>query len=91
MIDRGEVFILDVRKQEEYDEGHIIGSTLIPVQELEARLNELPRNKKILVYCRSGNRSVTASETLVKNGFAQIFNMKGGITEWKNAGYDVVK
>ena len=91
MIDNGEVFLLDVRTQEEYNEGHISGSTLIPVQELEARLNELPRNKKILVYCRSGNRSVTASETLVKNGFAQIFNMKGGITEWKNAGYDVVK
>jgi rhodanese-related sulfurtransferase len=91
MIDNGEVFLLDVRTQEEYNEGHISGSTLIPVQELEARLNELPRNKKILVYCRSGNRSVTASETLVKNGFAQIFNIKGGITEWKNAGYDVVK
>jgi len=91
MIDRGEVFILDVRTQEEYNEGHISGSTLIPVQELEARLNELPRNKKILVYCRSGNRSATASEILIKNGFTQIFNMKGGITEWKNAGYDVVK
>ncbi len=91
MIDKGEVFLLDVRTQEEYNEGHISGSTLIPVQELEARLNELPRNKKILVYCRSGNRSATASEILVKNGLIQIFNMKGGITEWKNAGYDVVK
>jgi len=91
MIDIGEVFLLDVRTQEEYNEGHISGSTLIPVQELEARLNELPRDKKILVYCRSGNRSATASETLIKNGFAQIFNMKGGIIEWKNAGYEVVK
>lgn len=91
MIDNGEVFLLDVRTQEEYNEDHISGSTLIPVQELEARLSELPRDKKILIYCRSGNRSVTASKTLEKNGFTQIFNMQGGITEWKNAGYDVVK
>lgn len=91
MIDTGEVFLLDVRTQEEYNEGHIPGSTLIPVQELETRLNELPQNKKILVYCRSGNRSATASEILIRNGFTQIFNMKGGITEWKNAGYEVVR
>ena len=91
MIDTGEVFLLDVRTQEEYNEGHISGSTLIPVQELEAKLNELPKDKKILVYCRSGNRSATASEILVKKGFHQIFNMHGGITEWKNAGYEVVK
>jgi len=91
MIDRGEVFILDVRTQDEYNEGHILGSTLIPVDELDSRLKELPRDKKILVYCRSGSRSLTASEKLENSGFTQLYNMKGGITEWKNAGYDVVK
>lgn len=91
MIDSGEVFILDVRTQEEYNESHIMGSTLIPVEELDIRFKELPRDKKILVYCRTGKRSVTASDILVKNGFTQIYNMKGGITEWKNAGYEVVK
>ncbi|MDP3103370.1 MAG: rhodanese-like domain-containing protein [Candidatus Methanoperedens sp.] len=91
MIDRGEVFILDVRTQEEYDEDHIMGSTLIPVEELDIGFKELPHDKKILVYCRSGRRSVAASEILVKNEFTQIYNMKGGITEWKNAGYEVVK
>lgn len=91
MIERGEVFILDVRTQEEYNESHIMGSTLIPVEELDSRLKELPRDKKILVYCRTGHRSVTASDILVKNGFTQVYNMKGGITEWKNAGYEVVK
>lgn len=88
MIDSGEVFILDVRTQEEYDAGHIKGSTLIPVQVLDKRLNELSRDKKILVYCRSGHRSAQASEILVNNGFKQIYNMKGGITEWINAGYE---
>ncbi len=91
MIDRGEVFILDVRTREEYNESHIIGSTLIPVQELDIRFKELPLDKKILVYCRTGGRSVTASEILVKNGFDQIYNMQGGITGWKNAGYEIVK
>jgi len=91
MIDRGEVFILDVRTREEYNESHINGSTLIPVQELAIRFKELPRDKKILVYCRTGSRSATASEILVKNGFTLIYNMQGGITGWKNAGYEVVK
>jgi rhodanese-related sulfurtransferase len=91
MIDSGEVFILDVRTQEEYDEGHIMGSTLIPVDELDSRLKELPRDKKILVYCGTGHRSLTASEKLENSGFTQIYNMKGGITEWINTGYDVVK
>ncbi len=91
MIDRSEVFILDVRTREEYNESHINGSTLIPVQELDIRFKELPRDKKILVYCRTGGRSVIASEILVKNGFTQIYNMQGGITGWKNAGYEVVK
>ncbi len=91
MIDRGEVFILDVRTREEYNESHINGSTLIPVQELDIRFKELPRDKKILVYCRTGSRSATASEILVKNGFTHVYNMQGGITGWKNAGYEVVK
>ncbi len=89
MIDNGEVFILDVRTQEEYDEGHIMGATLIPLDELDRRLKELPQDKKILVYCRTGQRSLTASEKLENSGFTQIYNMKGGITEWKNAGYEV--
>ena len=72
MIDNGEVFILDVRTREEYNESHIKGSTLIPVQELDIRFKELPLDKKILVYCRTGSRSVTASEILLKNGNCSI-------------------
>ncbi|VVB93683.1 Thiosulfate sulfurtransferase GlpE [uncultured archaeon] len=91
MIDGGEVFILDVRTVEEYDAGHINGSVLIPLQDLEKRLNEIPRDRKILVYCRTGHRSTQASEILVKNGFTQVYNMNGGITEWTKAGYEVIK
>ena len=96
MIDRGEVFILDVRTQEEYASGHINGSTLlavqdIPEQELTEKLKEIPKNRKILVYCRSGRRSAEASGILAENGFAQVYNMQGGITEWMNSGYEVEK
>ncbi len=96
MINRGEVFILDVRRQDEYDAGRIRGSTRIPVQdisgeELNKSLSEIPRDKKILVYCRTGHRSTQASEILVNNGFKEVYNMKGGIVEWTNAGYEVVK
>jgi rhodanese-related sulfurtransferase len=96
MIDRGGVFILDVRTQEEYDAGHIRSSIRIPVQdipqqELNKSLGEIPQNKKILVYCRTGHRSALASEILVNNGFKEIYNLKGGITEWTNAGFEVIK
>lgn len=91
MIDSGDVFILDVRTQEEYDAGHIRGSTLIPVQVIETRLNEIPKDRKILVYCRSGRRSSDASNILVNNGFKEIYNMNGGINDWIGSGFDVVK
>ncbi|MFZ3167386.1 MAG: rhodanese-like domain-containing protein [Candidatus Methanoperedens sp.] len=96
MIDRQEVFILDVRTKKEYEAGHIKGSTLlavqnIPKQELVEKLKEIPKDRKILVYCRSGQRSAKASGILIENGYSQVYNMQGGITEWMNAGYDVEK
>jgi len=79
--------ILDVRTLEEYNEGHIENAVLIPVSELESRLDELDGEKDMLVYCRSGGRSATASQILVDNGFANVYNMLGGITAWRNEGY----
>jgi rhodanese-related sulfurtransferase len=87
----GSYFILDVRSKEEYKEGHIKDSVLIPVDELENRLGEVPEDKSIIVYCRSGNRSAKASNTLVDNGFKAVLNVEGGITEWISKGYPVVK
>jgi len=82
---------LDVRTAEEYADGHVDGSLLIPVQELEGRLNEVPKEKRVYVYCRSGKRSVAASNVLVKAGFSNIENIEGGINAWIDAGYPVVK
>jgi len=77
--------ILDVRTQEEYDSGHLEDAVLIPVSELE--VDELDEEKETLVYCRSGSRSATASQILVDNGFSSVYNMLGGITAWRDAGY----
>jgi len=79
--------LLDVRTPQEYtgELGHLKNSVLIPVQELESRLSELEqyRGKKILAYCRTGRRSLTATNILRKNGF-EALNVQGGMVEWNN-------
>lgn len=82
---------LDVRTPGEYSEGHIQGSVLIPVQELAERLSEVPKDKRVYVYCHAGVRSVRASNMLVAAGFTNIENVDGGIEAWKRAGYPVAK
>ncbi|MFX0075961.1 MAG: rhodanese-like domain-containing protein [Candidatus Hermodarchaeota archaeon] len=85
-----DLLVLDVRTQEEYNTNHLYSATLIPLAELSGRLDELaPYNDtEIIVYCRSGSRSLQASNTLVANNFSKIFNMLGGINAWIEAGYD---
>ena len=78
--------ILDVRTQEEYDEGHIPGAILIPDTEIEARAGEelTDKDQLILVYCRSGRRSKLAAEILVELGYTNIKEF-GGIIDWPYA------
>ena len=75
--------ILDVRTREEYESGHIPGALLIPDTEIDERAENELKNKDqlILVYCRSGNRSKTASEKLEKLGYTRIREF-GGIKDW---------
>jgi len=87
--DRDDVFLLDVREQWEYDEGHIPGVTLLPMGEVPARLSEIPTDKEVIVTCRSGNRSGQITDYLRQNGFDNVHNMSGGIVAWENAGYEV--
>jgi rhodanese-related sulfurtransferase len=79
------LLFLDVRRQEEYSGplGHIPGAILIPLSELEDRISELEkyRDREIIVYCRSGNRSRYASRILTENDF-EAYNMLGGMIEW---------
>jgi rhodanese-related sulfurtransferase len=80
---KGEFLLLDVRQPEEYEAGHIPGAMLIPLGELEARQEELERDKKIITYCRSGRRSMAAAIALCGLGFKHIHNMEGGILNWR--------
>lgn len=84
LLEDSATFLLDVRTREEYDSGHLAQATLIPLQELEQRVAELPpqKDRPFLIYCRSGNRSVSAAQILAKNGYTKVFNLKGGIKEW---------
>jgi len=86
------VTLLDVRTIEEYKEGHLRDATLIPVQALAENLGMLKqdKNKKIIVYCRTGNRSVSASRILEENGFTPL-NVKGGIINLLGAGVEIIK
>jgi len=86
------VSLLDVRTIPEYKEGHLRDATLIPLDALAKNLGMLKKvkNKKIIVYCRSGNRSVAASRILEKNGFTPL-NVKGGIIQLMGAKAEIVK
>ena len=89
MIDEDkDVFILDVRTEDEYNENHLPGAINIPVNELGERTDEIPSEKPVIVYCLSGGRSRNASEMLIEKGFNDISDM-GGISEWINRGYPV--
>ena len=74
--------LLDVREQDEYDIANIQGSRLIPLGTLEARLDELPKDKEILIHCKSGGRSARAAKLLLSKGFPDVKNISGGIDAW---------
>lgn len=82
-------FVLDVRTQEEWDDFHAPNTTLIPLDQLPSRLNELPRDKEIVIVCRSGNRSQQGRDILLNAGFEQVTSMTGGLNEWRASGYPV--
>lgn len=81
--------ILDVREQEEFDEGHIEGAILIPYEQIAEKAEEIipDKKKQILVYCRSGRRSKIAAASLSKLGYTDIKEF-GGIIDWP---YEVTK
>ena len=84
MMDTQEAVILDVREQHEYDSGHIPGAVLLPVGTITedtaaAVIDEL--DTVVLVYCRSGNRSKTASQALADLGYTNVYEF-GGINDW---------
>jgi rhodanese-related sulfurtransferase len=83
-------FILDVREPQEWEAGHIPEATLIPLGELASRVDELPKDQDIVVVCRSGNRSASGRDILLKAGLSQVTSMAGGMNVWATMGYEIV-
>ena len=84
-LDLSQTALLDVREPEEHALGSIEGAININVDELRKRLDEVPRGKKLVVFCRSGHRSYFASRILMQNGFNEVYNLSGGYMTYKNA------
>ena len=86
--------LLDVRTPEEYKEGHLKGAINIDVKDsinfMKKALETLPKDKTVMVYCRSGKRSANAAGKLATEGYF-VFNLEGGIIAWKEAGKEIVK
>ena len=81
--------LLDVRGAQEFEEEHLSGAINIPYGLLAQRLNELPADRSILLYCASGVRSTIAASVLLKSGWANFASIKGGLDAWKAAGLRV--
>jgi rhodanese-related sulfurtransferase len=87
--DDPDVVLIDVREPEEYAAGHIPGVLLIPMGEVPQRLDEIPTDKTVITYCRSGNRSGQVMQFLQQQGYDNVHNMEGGIIAWEQAGRPV--
>jgi len=81
IMNNPEFQIIDVRTHYEYMQGKLPNSKLIPMDQIPFRLNVLDKNKKILLYCRSGNRSMVVANFLLQNGFKEIYNLTYGILD----------
>lgn len=84
-------YLLDVRTQEEFAEGHVPRAANIPVQELETRLAEVPKDRDVVVYCRSGARATRAAALLREKGYTRISEMTGSMMAWDAAKLPVEK
>jgi rhodanese-related sulfurtransferase len=83
------VYLLDVRTREEYRQARLKGSVLIPINEIERRLNEVPRNRPVVVYCAVGSRSNLVAGFLSSKGYSEVYNMQDGIMGWYRNGFVV--
>jgi rhodanese-related sulfurtransferase len=93
LINHKNALVLDVREEGEYKLGNILNSKLIPLGKLNERIGELEKYKEqpIVVVCRTGNRSAAACAALGKHGFAQPYNLAGGVVAWQKANLPLEK
>ncbi|HEV8574660.1 MAG TPA: rhodanese-like domain-containing protein [Dehalococcoidia bacterium] len=83
--------VIDVREPHEYTTGHVPGATLIPVNSVYARREELPQDKDLIFVCAVGQRSALAAEMAAAAGFTRLFNLEGGTDAWIKSGMPAEK
>jgi rhodanese-related sulfurtransferase len=93
LINHQNAILLDIRDAKERSEGSIVNSTHIPLAELEKQMAKLEKHKDkaIIAYCRSGQRSATACKQLRKHGYNSVYNLKGGIMAWQRDNLPLIK
>ena len=93
MINRQDALVLDVREQAEFAASHILNARGLPLSQIDARVGDIEKfkDKPVIVYCASGNRSNTAAAALRKHGFSNVVNLSGGFGAWQQAGLPVQK
>ena len=93
LINRQDALVLDVREQAEYAQSHILNSRGLPLSQIEARIGDIEKfkDKPVIVYCATGNRSSTAAALMRKRGFSNVVNLSGGFAAWQQAGLPVQK
>ena len=82
-------FVLDVRTPEEFVTGHVPGAVNIPYDQVAARLAEVPKDKDVVLYCRSGRRAGMAAEVLAANGYTRLKHLEGDMPAWIEKGRPV--
>ncbi|NIQ98565.1 MAG: rhodanese-like domain-containing protein [Desulfuromonadales bacterium] len=92
MVEKQEdLYILDVRTPQEFFQARLEGAKLIPISQLQGRVDELPKSRPILVYCAVGSRSGAVASYLARLGFDRVYNLYGGIYAWQLRRYPVLK
>ncbi|MDD1649381.1 MAG: rhodanese-like domain-containing protein [Methylococcaceae bacterium] len=86
---RPNLYLLDVRTPQEFQQARIAGAHLIPIDQFMQRVGELPQDRPILVYCAVGSRSAQVFSFLARRGYTEVYNLDGGIYAWAAKGYPV--
>jgi len=87
----GHLVVLDVRTPEEFAAGHVPGAKNVPYDLVAARLGEIPRDKDVVLYCKSGRRAGLAADVLAANGYTRLSHLEGDMTAWVANGRPVEK
>jgi rhodanese-related sulfurtransferase len=90
LVEAGNAVVIDVREPEEYQQGHLAGSVLLPLRTLYDAVGQLPRDRMLLIVDRSGRRTARAMQTLRDLEFENYRGLKGGVLAWRASGFPLV-